>query len=80
MSKAQQLASLPELNLSEYSARNLRVHSLGKDVALVTYSLSQKGTFKGKEVPSQNFASAIWVHRNGKWLEAFYQDTPVQGK
>ena len=80
MSKAQQLASLPELNLSEYSAGKLHVRFLDKDVALVTYSLTQKGTFKGKEVPPHNYASAIWVKRSGKWLEAYYQDTPVQGK
>jgi hypothetical protein len=80
MSKAQQLATLPDLNLSEYTAGKLRVHLLSKDVALVTYSLRQKGTFKGKEVPLRNYASAIWVNRDGKWLETFYQDTPVQGK
>jgi ketosteroid isomerase-like protein len=80
MSKAQQLASLPDLNLSEYAAGKLRVLFLSKDVALVTYSLTQKGTFKGKEVPLRNYASAIWVNRDGKWLEAFYQDTPVEGK
>jgi ketosteroid isomerase-like protein len=80
MSKAEQLASLPDLNLLEYTAGELQVHFLGKDVALVTYSLTQKGTFKGKKVPPHNYAAAIWVNRNGKWLEAFYQDTPVQGK
>jgi uncharacterized protein (TIGR02246 family) len=80
MSKAQQLASLSDLNLSEYAAVKLQVRFLSKDVALVTYWLTQKGTFKGKEVPPQNYASAVWVNRNGKWLEVFYQDTPVQGK
>jgi hypothetical protein len=50
-------------------------------MAVATYSLMQRGTFKGKEVPRQNCVSAIWHKRDGKWLETFnYQDTAVQGK
>lgn len=77
---AEQLATLPDLKLSEYKATGTKVTVLGKDTALVTYELALKGTFKGKEVPRRNYASAVWVKRDGAWREAFYQETPLDGK
>jgi len=78
--RAEQLKTLPDLKLSEYAAAKTKVLPLGKDAALVTYELTLKGTYKGKDVPRKNFASAVWVRRDGKWQEAFYQETPLDGK
>jgi ketosteroid isomerase-like protein len=78
--KAGQLKSLSDHQLTEYSPGKLKVTLLGKDSALVTYPLSQKGTYKGKEVAAKSFASAVWVRRGGRWLEAFYQETPLAEK
>jgi len=75
-----QLASLPELKLTEYAAGKVQVTLQGKEAALVTYELTMKGTFKGKEVPRKSYASAVWVNRGGKWLELHYQETPLEGK
>jgi hypothetical protein len=75
-----QLKSLPDLDLAEYKAGTMRVKLLDKDVALVTYPLTMKGKFKGKEVPHKSFASAVWVRREGKWLEAYYQETSLDGR
>jgi uncharacterized protein (TIGR02246 family) len=75
-----QIASLPDLKLAEYAAGKVKITLLGKDTALVTYELTMKGTFKGKEVPRKSYASAIWVNRGGKWLELHYQETPLDGK
>ena len=75
--REQQLKSLNDLKLTEYRAGKLKVTVLSKDVALVTYPLSLKGTFKGVPVPARNFASAVWVLRDGRWREAFYQETPL---
>lgn len=77
--RAQQLKSLPDLKLTEYATGKYDVTLLSKDVALVTYALKQKGTFQGKEVPRRSYASALWVNRGGKWREAFYQETPLEG-
>lgn len=79
LDRAGQVKSLADLQLTEYSAGKMRVTMLGKDAALVTYSLTQKGKFKGKELFGKNFASAVWVRREGKWLESFYQETPLGG-
>jgi uncharacterized protein (TIGR02246 family) len=75
-----QIASLPDLKLAEYAAGKVKITLLGKDTALVTYELTMKGTFKGKELPRKSYAAAIWVNRGGKWLELHYQETPLDGK
>ncbi|HKB39930.1 MAG TPA: DUF4440 domain-containing protein, partial [Gemmataceae bacterium] len=69
-----------DLKLTEYAAAKTRVTLLDREAALVTYELTLKGTFKGKEVPRKSFASAVWVKRDGRWLETFYQETPLDGK
>ncbi|WP_439620421.1 nuclear transport factor 2 family protein [Gemmata sp.] len=72
------IKTLPDLKLTAYTPAKLKITVLGPDAALVTYALELKGTFKGKDVPAKNFASAVWVRKGGKWLEAYYQETPVE--
>jgi len=78
--KAEQLRTLPDLKMSEYGMGTPRITLLNKETALVTYPLTLKGTYKGKPLPAKNYASAIWVLQGGQWLEAFYQETPLDGK
>lgn len=75
--KAEQLKNLPEYKVTEYAAGKTTVTLLSNDVALVSYPLTQKGTFKGKPLSQKNYAAAVWVKRDGKWLEASYQETPL---
>lgn len=79
-SKAEQLKALADLQLSEYKAGELKVTMLTDDVALVTYPLDQKGKYRQKALSAKNYASAVWVKRAGKWLEASYQETALDGK
>src|SRR5262245_53772244 len=44
----EQLASLKDLKLTAFEAGELKVTLLGKDVALVTYPLKLRGTYKGQ--------------------------------
>lgn len=53
---------------------------LTADTALVTYPLSQKGKFKQRRLAPKNYASAVWVKRDGKWQEAAYQEAPLGGE
>jgi uncharacterized protein (TIGR02246 family) len=80
VSRAEQVASLADLKLSEYTSAKTKVTVINKETALVTYESMMKGTFKGKPVPAKTFASAVWVKKDGRWLEAFYQETPLEGK
>lgn len=72
------LKTLPELKLKEYTPGKMKITVLGPDAALVTYSLAMKGTFKGKEMPAKSSVSAVWVRKSGKWIEAYYQETPLE--
>jgi hypothetical protein len=76
----EQLRSVKDLKLKEYSAGKAKVKMLGKDAALITYPLILKGTFRGKAVDERNFASAVWVRQGGEWREAFYQETALGGE
>lgn len=80
MKREEQLRTLPELKLSEYTTGKMSVRLLGREVALVTFPLTMKGTFKGRDVARNSLASAIWVKTDGRWLESFYQETPLKGK
>ena len=73
---AQQMSEQP---ITGYKLSQVRAVAVAADTALVTYPLTMKGTWKGKAVPAKSFASAVWVRRGGKWLEAFYQETPLGG-
>jgi len=75
--RADEIKSLADLQMTEYTEGKFDVRYLSKDVVLITYPLQLKGTFKGKEVFANNYASSVWVKRSGKWAEAFYQETPV---
>jgi hypothetical protein len=80
MTKAEQIKSLPDFKNTEYTADDMKVTMVTKDVGLVTYRLTQKGTFGGKEVTPKAYACAVWVNRGGKWQEITYQETPLDGK
>jgi hypothetical protein len=75
--KEEQLKTLAELKTSGYKSSQLKIALIAKDTARITYQLSQKGTYKGKELSAISYAAAIWVNRNGMWLEVFYQETAL---
>ena len=78
-SRDEQIKALPDLKLTEYVAGKMQMKSLGKDAVLITYSVTMKGTYKGKALAPKAFASAIWVKQNEKWQETFYQETAFGG-
>jgi hypothetical protein len=80
LKRAEQVKMAPELKLTEYRPGAMQVRLIAKDVALVTYPLFQKGTMRGLPVSQYNYASALWVKRDGRWQETFYQETPLASK
>jgi hypothetical protein len=52
--------------------------SVDKDLAVVTYTATVKGTMNGQPLPEGSArASTVWVNQGGKWLAAFHQDTEI---
>jgi uncharacterized protein (TIGR02246 family) len=77
---ADQLKVLSDWKFSAYKIDGLRVKALANDVALVRYQATIKGTYQDKEVPSPVQVAEVWVKRDGRWVQASYQETPAGGK
>ncbi len=75
--RADQLKALPDFKYTDRQVSDLRVTVVNKDTAFVTLRAVTKGTYKGKPFTSTVLAGATWISRDGKWLEASYQETPV---
>src|SRR5262245_16931322 len=71
------LKSLSDYNFSKYKISEQRVKFLTREVAIASHHATIDGTYKGKEVPSPVHVTTLWLKRRGKWLQAFYQETPV---
>ncbi len=76
-SQADQLKALPDYKFSSYKIAGLQVIPLTKDVVQLTFRADIEGTFRGRQLPSKVRVVETWVRRDGKWLQASYQTTPV---
>ncbi len=76
-SQADQLRTLSDYHLSSYEAAGLQVIPLTEDVVQLTFRADIEGTFQGRQLPSKIRVVETWVRRDGKWLQASYQSTPV---
>ncbi len=65
-----------DCEIKSFSVDNFKVVMLDKDAALLTYTAMQDGVCGGRTIPAKVFASSVYVKRGGKWLNAFYQETP----
>ncbi len=77
VSQADQLKALSDNKISSYEMKGLQVIPLTKDVALLTFQADIDGTFRGRKMASKVQIVETWVKREGKWLQASYQSTPV---
>ena len=66
-----------DCNINSVSLDNFKFVILNEHVVLLTYIAIQDGECGGKKITSKIRASVNYVNRNGKWLEAFYMETPV---
>ena len=79
-SAAELLKGLGDFKFSKYEISELKVKTLTKDVALESHQATIKGAYKEKEVPSPVIVTTVWVKRDGKWLQTWYQETPTDKK
>lgn len=63
--------------LKSYSLDNFKLVMLEKNTAILTYKLMQDAICNGKALPATVWVSSLYVKRGGKWLGAFYQETPA---
>jgi hypothetical protein len=69
---------IKQLAPTDISFADWKVVPVDKDAAVVTYTVTMKGTNGGKPMTDGPMrASSVWVNRGGTWTGVFHQDTPV---
>lgn len=77
--KAGTVDGIKQMALTDVTLSDWKTVQLGKDAAVVTYTVNIKGTSGGQPVPPDSMrAGSVWVNRGGKWVGVFHQDTPVK--
>lgn len=80
VNKAAVLATVatPACQVRSYSVEKFRLLRLNADSAVLVYFAEQDTVCGGKPVPSPAWASSVYVRRDGKWRNVFYQQTSVK--
>jgi hypothetical protein len=64
------------LDLTDYAMENVKVTLFNPDVALVTYKVTEKGSFQGEQLPSKPyFVGSGYLKRGGEWVNIYTQTT-----
>ena len=71
------LAAMKDVEISDLAFADWKMTQIDKDLVLLTYTTTQKGTYKGQAFDGTNRHGAAWTNRNGEWLAIYFQETPV---
>lgn len=70
---------LKDLEFTDATFSDWKLLPIDKDAALLIYSLTLKGKFKGEDIPPGPYrVGSAWINRDGKWQAIFYQETLAQ--
>ena len=75
--KAQVLKTTNDCEVKNFSLDNFKFVMLNENAVLLTYTAKQDAICTGETIPAQVRASVNYVKKGGKWLEAFYMETPI---
>jgi hypothetical protein len=77
--KAATLTTIKDFDLTDATFADWKMLTIDKDAAILTYTVTLKGTFKGEAAPAGPYrAAAAWVNRNGEWQAIYFQETMVK--
>ena len=65
----------PACQVKSYGVDHFELTTFDANTALLTYHAAQETTCSGKAVPSPVWVSSLYVKRDGRWLNALYQQT-----
>ena len=77
LGRDKQIVALPNFKIDKYSTEGMKSLAVTKDSVLFSYVVTYKGSYQGTTLPARALASSLWVMRDGRWQEVFYQETPV---
>jgi len=69
------IAAAKDMKMESWSMDDISVRLLHPDVELITYRVTQKGTFRGIELPDSIYLSSIWVKQGEQWKNVFLAET-----
>ena len=67
----------PNCVVASFSVDTFTLTQFTDDTAMLAYHARQDTKCSGKPVPSPAWVSSLYVKRNGRWLNALYQQTPA---
>ncbi len=67
-----------ECEVKGYSLDSFELRMLGSEAAVLTYHEAQEATCHGRAVPSPCWVSSLYMKRDGRWLNVFYQQTQAR--
>jgi hypothetical protein len=65
------------VDVSQYEISNVKFRPLDRDAILLTYDLELNANAAGKSAPSREYASSVWIKRDGRWIMKMHQSTPA---
>ncbi len=75
------IKNLDDLDLKKYTMGKASMLRVNKDAAMILYSASYEAVHKGvEERYSAVNCSALYIRRDGKWKQMFYQETAATKK
>lgn len=70
------MSGMNDVNLTDVTFADWKMRTIDKDLVLLTYTTTQKGTYKGEAIPEGPYRhAAAWINKNGEWLGIYYQET-----
>lgn len=78
ITKSEEEKAITQLTVDAYKWEGLRIVHLSPDVTLLVYKATQKANLGGQPVPTPTWVSSLWIKRNGRWLNAFVQETQAE--
>ena len=70
------VSGMNDVTLTDVTFADWKMTTIDKDLVLLTYTTTQKGTYKGEAIPEGPYRhGAAWINRNGEWLAIYYQET-----
>ena len=73
--KAGVLANLDNLTLIDYAPSEFKIRKLAPNMIQLIFKVTVTGTFKGSSFQNHNYASSLWMKRDGAWQNVFFQET-----
>jgi hypothetical protein len=75
--RAEMINSLNDCDVHSFLLENFTFVKFNKTSVIITYTATQDAVCDGEQLPKKIRASVNYVKRGGKWLEAYYMDTPL---